>query len=258
MTWWMRRRVRHIMARAKSSLLKLSVVALVAHSAQIAWAQELPVLGQIISGRQTPLSFPRDGVLSEVFVEPTDVVRAGDVIATLSCDSEAAQLDAATAAVAVRELSYRSKAQLLEYSSATELEVQLAEAEWQQAVAEVEIYRAQLRECELVAPFSGAVSEVYVDDYAFVPTGEPVVRLIDTVATYFEFMAPLSWASRDMVGEELLIAVDEVELHLRGRVDRVYPEVEAVSKTVRMRAALIDAPDDVAVGLPGVVSRVPE
>lgn len=214
------------------------------------------MLGLIVSGKQTSLSFPRDGVLSEVFVEPTDVVRAGDVIATLSCDTEAAQLNAATAAVAVRELRYRSQAQLLEYSSTTELEVQLAEAEWQQAVAEVEIYSAQLRECELLAPFSGVVSEVYVDDYVFVPTGDPVVRLIDPIATYFEFMAPLAWASRVMLGQELLIAVDEVALSIRGRVDRVYPEVEPVSQTVRMRAALFDAPGDVAVGLPGVVSRV--
>ena len=243
------------MLTTTSSLLRLGVAALLAHSVQPTWAQDLPVLGQIVSGKQTSLSFARDGVLSEIFVGPTDAVSQGDVLASLSCDTEAAQLGAATAAAAVSELRYQSQLQLLEYSSATELEVRLAEAEWQKAVAEVEIYNAQVRECALVAPFSGVVSEVYVDDYSFLATGEPVIRLISPIATYFEFMAPLEWMSSEMLGAELSIDVEEVGLSLTGRVDRIYPEVEPVSQTVRMRAELVGAPDNVAVGLPGVVSR---
>ena len=250
--------VKPIGSLSMKSFWAMGVAALVALPIPALSAEDLPVLGKIVSGKQSVLSFPRDGILSEVFVDPTDTVKEGEIIALISCGTETAQRDAAIAAAEVKRLSYQSQVRLMEYSSATGLEVELSKAEWQQAQAEVKIYDAQLNECVLVAPFSGVISELFVEGYSYISQGEPVVRLIEPVASFFEFMAPIEWASGNILGQPLIIRVTEFDLTITGRVDRVFPEVEPVSRTQRMRAEIIDAPAHLPVGLPGVVMRFPE
>lgn len=218
-----------------------------------AQTDELPVLGRVVSGQEAVLAFPRSGVLVELAVFPTMQVEQGDVVARLSCRTEVAQSAAAAAAINTAELQYRSQLQLLEYSSTTELEVSLAEAEYNRAQADAAVYEAQVQDCRLLAPFDGVVSEVFVDNYEFVAGGDPLLRIIEPRAKYFDFMAPTDWLTS--VGDEsvVTITVPEFSLNVEGTIDRIYPEVEPVSQTVRMRAELIAPPDALVVGLPGVI-----
>lgn len=218
-----------------------------------AQADELPILGRVVSGQEAVLAFPRSGVLAELPAAPTRQVSRGDLVARLSCRTEVAQRDAAVAAIDTMELQYRMQLQLLEYSSTTELEVSLAEAEYNRAQADAAVYDAQVADCRLTAPFDGVVSEVFVDNYEFIAGGDPLLRIIEPGAKYFDFMAPSAWLSTVSVASAVTITVPEFSLRVAGLIDRIYPEVEPVSQTVRMRAELIEPPTDLRIGLPGIV-----
>ena len=217
-------------------------------------ADSLPIFGRIVASTETVVSFPRAGILSDLFASPTDFVHKGQVIAHLRCDTEQAQTTAARSAAAVQELQYRSQEQLLEFSSTMQLEVAHSKAQWQRALGDVKIYEAQVEQCRLISPFDGVVSDVFVNNYAFVSAGDPILRLIDPSAKYFEFMAPIEFLAPDPTDQLVEISVTDFGVTVRGRIDRVYPEVEPVSQTVRMRAELVDPHESIRVGLPGVVS----
>lgn len=254
----MQRPVLPIMAQARPFALWsrrawLAIAAALTCASGAVSADELPVLGRVVSGQEAVLAFPRSGVLAELPAAPTRQVSRGDLVARLSCRTEVAQRDAAVAAIDTMELQYRSQLQLLEYSSTTELEVSLAEAEYNRARADAAVYDAQVSDCRLTAPFDGVVSEVFVDNYEFIAGGDPLLRIIEPGARYFDFMAPSAWLSSVSVASEVTITVPEFALRVAGVIDRIYPEVEPVSQTVRMRAELIEPPTDLRVGLPGIV-----
>lgn len=216
-------------------------------------ADTLPVFGKVTANQEALLSFPRHGILSEIMVAPNDVIEQGAVVAELVCTTEKAQRDAAVSSALVRELQYRSQERLLAFSSTTELEVDLADAQWRQSLDEVQIYEAQVEQCRLIAPLSAIVSDVFPDDYSFVAAGQPIIRLMDQSVLYFEFMAPLEWLAFEPYGETVVIQISGYEQVVNGIIDLVYPEVEPVSRTVRMRAALDHVPNSVLIGAPGVV-----
>lgn len=216
-------------------------------------AQELPVLGRVLPLHEAVISAPRSGHLAELKGEMADRVSAGDEIARFSCEIEQAQHKAALAASRSLELQYRSQEQLREFASTSALEVEIALAEWQRSLAEAEIHGSVSAQCRVVAPFDGVISATAVRNFEYVGAGQEILRIIDNSKTFFEFLAPLSWLSDRAIGDRIDLYFEAINHEVSATIDRIAPDVDAVSQTVRMRAIIADAPYTIPVGMPGVV-----
>lgn len=218
-------------------------------------AQDLPVLGRVLPLQEAVISAPRSGHLVDLRVEMSDRVTAGEVIARFSCEIEQAQHAAALAASRALELRYRSQQQLREFASTSALEVEIALAEWQRSLAEAEIHASVTAQCNLVAPFDGVISATSVRNFEHVGAGQEILRIIDYSQTFFEFLAPLSLLSERAIGDRIDLYFEAIDREVSARIDRIAPDVDAVSQTVRMRAILDDAAAAIPVGMPGMVRR---
>jgi len=218
-------------------------------------AQELPVLGRVLPLQEAVISAPRSGHLVELRVEMSDRVSAGEVIARFSCEIEQAQHEAALAASRTLELQYRSQQQLREFASTSALEVEIALAEWQRSLAEAEIHASVSAQCNVVAPFDGVISATAVRNFEHVGAGQEILRIIDYSQTFFEFLTPLSWLSDRAIGDRIDVYFEALDHDVPATIDRIAPDVDAVSQTVRMRAIIEDAPNAIPVGMPGMVRR---
>lgn len=218
-------------------------------------AQELPVLGRVLPLQEAVISAPRSGHLVELRVEMADRVAAGEVIARFSCEIEQAQHEAALAASRSLQLQYRSQQQLREFASTSALEVEIALAEWQRSLAEAEIHASVSAQCNVVAPFDGVISATSVRNFEHVGAGQEILRIIDYSQTFFEFLAPLSWLSDRAIGDRIDLHFDAIDRQVSAKIDRIAPDVDAVSQTVRMRAVIEDAAQAIPVGMPGMVRR---
>ncbi|MCL7406455.1 efflux RND transporter periplasmic adaptor subunit [Paradonghicola geojensis] len=218
-------------------------------------AQELPILGRTLPLQEAVISAPRSGHLIEFRFEIADQLTAGDLIARFSCEIEHAQRAAALAASRALELQYRSQQQLREFASTSALEVDIARAEWERSLAEADIHAAALAQCDIVAPFDGVISFTSVRNHEHVSAGQEIARIIDDSQKFFEFLAPVSWIQDVGIGQPVTVVFEAIEAEVEGHIERISPEVDAISQTVRMRAILEDGANIIPVGVPGRVHR---
>lgn len=218
-------------------------------------AQELPVIARVVPENIAELSSPKSGALKELPLQETQVVEQGDLLLGIDCAVDQARYSAMRAASNALNLKYKSQQQLRKFNSSTELEVQIAKAEWERSVAESNIYKQELDSCTLTAPFAGVVSKLSVENFEYIEVGQPVVRLIDDSVKYVEFMAPTEWLVGLEEGDSIRFITPTESGEFLATVSRIGKEVEAVSQTVNVRAMLSDSAHHLRVGIVGQVSR---
>lgn len=218
-------------------------------------AQDLPVLGRVLPLQEAVISAPRSGHLVELRVEMADQVSAGEVIARFSCEIEQAQYEAALAASRSLELQYRSQQRLREFASSSALEVEIALAEWQRSIAEANIHASAVAQCNIHAPFDGVISTTSASNFEHVGAGQEILRIIDDSQIFFEFLAPLSWLTDRAIGDRITLYFEAIGREVAASIDRIAPDVDAVSQTVRIRAFIDDVSASIPVGMPGVVRQ---
>ncbi|NLS13299.1 efflux RND transporter periplasmic adaptor subunit [Vibrio sp. SM6] len=142
--------------------------------------------GQVVPAEQTELAFRRAGEVLHVLVKTGDNVKKGQLLA---------KLDDATAQQAFNDTQAQFDLALKQYQRGEELfkreMISSAErdrlyANQKLAKAQFELAKNQLAYTRLVAPFDGAVSEVFTERFETVAVGEPVVNLYKDESLYVE------------------------------------------------------------------------
>lgn len=95
----------------------------------------------------------------------------------------------------------------------------------------------------LAAPQDGVVSEIFVRDGQAVPAGAPLLRLNGDDQVWVELAVPQARADDLRVGAVAQVTVDAFPgKTFSGRIEAVLPQVEATTRTRRVRV-VVDNPD---------------
>lgn len=219
--------------------------------------------------------------VATVLVRPGDLLKAGQVLATLDCRSSSA----ATKAVAAnaQSLSERQAAlahqvdrmkQMLSggFASADEVEQMTARSSSQRS--DLESLRASLSaktlevdDCIQRAPFDGEVAERHVDPGAYVRPGNPIVTVLDRRTIRVAASAPEADFNIVSVGTPVEIDVAAIGQKLKAPISRRAPGADATTRTVdfeidilnenRALPARATATMTIQVGEPKEACRVP-
>lgn len=202
------------------------------------------------------------GLITEILVKEGDLVRPGDVLATLESGVLEASLKIAErrsqfhgrlqAAVAEFRLR-RDRLQKLEllrqegHASVAELEraatdmavaeaqVKLAEEEMELAELEVQRIRAQIRQRMFFSPIDGVVSRIDREvGESILLTDPALMTLVQLHPLKVRFPVSVSAANRIHQGDQLPIEIPDISLTVMGRVELVSPVVDAKSSTVQL------------------------
>ncbi|WP_437998331.1 efflux RND transporter periplasmic adaptor subunit [Sorangium sp. So ce185] len=239
-------------------------------------------VGVLLSHRSVDLAARNEGRLRAVHVRLGDRIAAGDLLATL--DLQTLRSDAAIATAALRGAEVALSRAREELAEAAErhrrkqaLAVEglasgedLSAAEHQTAVArlQVDAAAAELREkrarvghlrkveadAEIRAPFAGRVVARYAEPGESVGTTLPILRLISDDGLLVRFGVPEE--QRGEVDENASVRVRAGGVELRGTVETIAPEIDAVSRAVVVEARIEpgDAPRELLVA--GAMARV--
>ncbi len=209
------------------------------------------------------------GRLLSVSVNLGDTFQAGDVLARVDAaetrrmlGEASAQVQSAAAAsarataqletareesargdklVEQRVLSQQELSALRSQVKVFEAEVSAAEAQKAAAQARVELYREQVAQTGLKAPFAGAVGRRYLDPGATVQAGTPVLRLVKGGPLEVRFRVSEIHLSRLTAGTELsLSTLGTGKESFTGRLMRVAAEVSRTDRSVEAEG-LLDA-----------------
>ncbi len=224
-------------------------------------------LGVILPRRSIDVAARYAGRLGEVHVRIGDDVPAGGRVATLDvpaarfdlaiavAQAQAAEVEAARAAVELAEADERLGRQRALFAEALVTGEDLAGARYQQQFASLRLdaARAQLRErrtradqlrqaaedAEIRAPFAGVVAARYLDPGINVTADMPIVRIIDARDLLVRFAVPEGAPLR--VGDRVRVRLREPQGAFDAVVEKIAPEVDAAARLVVVEAGLGDA-----------------
>lgn len=160
--------------------------------------------------------------------------KKGDVLAEFNCERTKAESRAAEAAMQGEQKVVETNEELEKFNSIGKFDLLIAVSKLNRAKAEYDALQAQMKQCKIVAPFAGRVTERMMRQYEFVQVGEPMLRIVDTGALELDLIIPSKWLQWLKPGYPFSFTVDETGQALDGLVERVLPSVDPVSKTMRI------------------------
>ncbi len=135
----------------------------------------------------------------------------------------------------------------------TQTEIAVQEAMVEQAAAALEVAKAQLAECVVVASFEGTVSAVHVRPGDIATPRAPLLELIDLSSLVVRFAVPEAQATAVRPEMSLSVTLDAYPGRtLNAKVSRLYPSLDPVMRTRTVEAVLVEPIELV----PGMFARV--
>jgi len=214
--------------------------------------------GESFRGQLRPINFTQisaglDGKLIRFPVRAGNRVEEGDIIAEFNCAVERANntIEVAQEEAASRRVQINER--LRELNNMSELELALSRSELDVARAEVDRTSSIVSECVIRAPFSGTVTEKFVEAFQFVSRGEMLLELTDTRNLEIEMVLPSLNLNRYQAGQRFEFLIDETDQTVEAVINRVVNVIDPVSQTIRVIGTLVDPPTNLMPGMSGVV-----
>lgn len=213
--------------------------------------EQLPVRGVIRSINHATLSTNIGAKVSAIDFREGEHFRTGDRLVTFDCRSEQARLAAAQAVSKERSVKVKTARYLQGLKAGSTQEVEIAEAQLEQAQAEVEAITATLEDCVLTAPFDGVVEELHIRENERPSDNSPIITIVDIRSSEIELIVTSNWI-RDMVpGRRFSFRIDETGESRIAVISRTAPVVDPASQTLRVYARFAEAADGVLPGMSG-------
>lgn len=177
------------------------------------------------------------GMVAQITAMPFsegNAFKKGDLLVEFDCDRAQADLRAAQAALQVEQKTVETNQELENFNSVGKFDVLIAQSKRNKAKAEVDALRAQIKQCKIYAPFNGRVIERAKHTYESVAVGEALMKIVDTTSLELDLIVPSKWLQWLKPGTPFTYAVDETGKSSDAMVDRLLPEVDPVSKTLKI------------------------
>lgn len=188
------------------------------------------------------------GVVTQLSVKPGDAVKAGQLLGQLDNQSELLARD--KAAVTLKGSLETKKTYEGSNASITRLQQFTAGVTAEEAQLELNIAEADLKKRNIVAPADGVAGIVQVSLGAYVTPSTPIVVLDDRSSLLVDFYVPehfVSYLKAGMALEARTIAFPgEV---FDGMIAAVDNQMDAVSRTIRVRAKIGNGDDRLRGGM---------
>jgi membrane fusion protein (multidrug efflux system) len=268
----------------KSSLAKrlqmpLRVLILL-FSCNTAFATELTVMGVIRAQEEVVLRSEFAGIVHRIAVREGERVREGQLLVELKNGRQKIAVELSRARLAKANASLTESKVLLENATKELGRVKIAgdalprkeleergdqvlrvqalleaqEAELKQAKEEVNLRENELKETHLLAPFSGTVTEIYINrGDTLKPVETQVLQLVALDRLYAELLLPVSHVHKVHLGHKVKVQVESNVLghegQLQGTVIHINPKVDASSRTFRVKIGIPSANGRVRPGM---------
>lgn len=180
-----------------------------------------------------------------------DRFKAGDIILTFDCRHLKAEIDAASAAAAAAEATWRKESRLLEYKSTGEAAVEQAFHALEKAKAEARVLAVRLEGCVVKAPFDGRVVEKSAQVHELSEPNKVLMKIINDTKLELVLMVPSSWMARLPAGTRFSVRLDETGETVPARIVQSTGLIDPVSQSARLIADLEGPVTNVAPGMSG-------
>jgi len=207
-----------------------------------AWESVLESVGSVTAGRGVTISNEIPGVVRAIHFESGAKVRAGQVLVELDAGVEKAQLASLRARRELATTTAARSRRLEAGGASTKAQLESDEAQLKTVSADAEALEAEIAKKTIRAPFAGKLGIRSINLGQYLNPGTPITVLESQEAVYVDFTVPQQEAGRVPVGTPVRIALPGAEASqtLTGQIAAVDPNIDSVTRAVKLRASVQD------------------
>ncbi|WP_207482355.1 efflux RND transporter periplasmic adaptor subunit [Arenibaculum pallidiluteum] len=220
-------------------------------SDELGVALERQIRAQLVPRRNTPMASPMAGRIVELPWRDGEAVKEGQVVVRFDCAIQQSQLARSRAALEKRRRVREVNERLVKLGSVTRLDVDVNEAEVQEAAAEVRLMEAMVARCTVTAPFAGRIVDVPARQWQFIGEGQPLLEIADDGELEAEMIVPSAWLSWLGPGHGFAVAIEETGRSYPATVVRLAGRVDPVSRSIKVYARLSKRAPELLAGMSG-------
>ena len=224
----------------------------------------LPITGTLSALTSATVKAKVAGELIEVTVREGQTVKQGQLLARIDqtevqarVAARSADAEAARAQLRLAEKNRVTQKALLDKNfisqnafDTTQSGYDVAVARLRATEADLVLAKKTLGDSTLLAPFSGIVSERYVQPGERVPLDAKLISIVDLSRLTLEASVPASTIAQVRVGQPVAFRVDGFgERSFAGRIERINPATGAGSRSISLYALIENADGLLRAGL---------
>jgi membrane fusion protein (multidrug efflux system) len=203
------------------------------------WPNRVTATGSLVAVQGVTITAELGGKVEEIAFESGDRVEKGDLLVRIDVSAEQAQLRSAEAAAKLARINLDRNRDLRANKTVSQADLDTAEANFKQATAQVDNVRATIAKKTLRAPFAGQLGLRQVNLGQIVEQGTAVVTLQAIDPIYVDFSLPQQQFSILTTGAQVQVTTDAApETVFNGKIIAINPEIDLMTRSVRVRAKL--------------------
>jgi membrane fusion protein (multidrug efflux system) len=214
------------------------------------WADTLTAVGSVSAAQGVIVAPEIAGTVSEIDFESGASVKQGDLLLRLDTSTEEAQLRAAEAQAALAKVTAERERKLIADKTASQSELDQAEATWKQADANVDNIQATIQKKTIRAPFAGKLGIRLVNLGEQLDVGKGIVSLQSLAPVYVDFSLPQEQFAQLQTGLEVRAVSDAYPTNVfEGEISAINPDLDVTTRSVRVRAKFANVDERLRAGM---------
>ncbi len=201
--------------------------------------------------READISPSMTGTVSKIHYNVGQRFKKGDVLISMRCDSVNAQLKAQKSRVQQYQLEFQADQQMLEGNAVSRFTVDKSKSSLEEQEALYSEALINYKNCKVIAPFSGGVISKEIQAYEAVTPSVVVMSIVDDSGLVMSLNVPSSFVNKVKPDDKFTVTVDETGKTYAAKVVGVSPAIDPVSKTIELRAAVIEGLGELVPGMSG-------
>ncbi len=184
-------------------------------------------------------------------------VAKGRVLVSFDCSEGDAKLQMAQAESAMAKETLETKQRLRKLEAAGDMEVSLAAAAADRALAAIAVARVQVAQCSVLAPFSGRIVKLHVKPFQGVTLGTPLIEMVSDGPLKLRLNVPSKLLRSLRVGTPFEVDIEETAKTYLAKVTAINARVDAVAQTLELEARIEGRPGGLLAGMTGIARFKP-
>jgi membrane fusion protein (multidrug efflux system) len=218
------------------------------------WQETLEAVGSVAAARGVTLSNDAPGIVSAIHFESGALVHQGQLLVELDSNVERSQLASVEARKELAQINARRTRALVATQTIAPAQQDNDDAVVKTSGSDLQVLRAQIARKVVTAPFSGKLGIRQINLGQYLNSGTAIATLESTDTVFVDFTLPQQELKTVSLGMPVRVVIEgEGVPPVDGAIRAIDPSIDAVTRSIKLRASL---PNQEQKLLPGMFAKV--